>query len=246
MEELLAKMSLRAYVLLGRRQAALRPEPEDLHMVERRNVEGDQRALFCVVQKRLQLTGCSRFLIASQKKGFESMKEVKRRWGRRATGVLVAVSMVLALIAPAFAQELGFRSGQTVTLTMEYTDESGQTEFYLPPTQVAVEEGDILLDVLQRGYGTWGGVTYSALYGFTVTPTDGQPVGEVGWGKKAWWPFINSSKVGNKSDVAAGDVIRFVYVQDNAQGIPGYVPPATEGGQGSLSINKDKLVSNLA
>lgn len=46
--------------------------------------------------------------------------------------------------------------------------------------------------------------------------------------------------------MAAGDVIRFVYVQDNAQGIPGYVPPATEGGQGSLSINKDKLVSNLA
>lgn len=224
----------------------MRPEPEDLHMVERRNVEGDQRALFCVVQKRLQLTGCSRFLIGFQKKGFESMKEVKRRWGRRAACVLLAMSMVLALIAPAFAQGQTSRSGQTVTLTMEYTDESGKTEFYLPPTQVTVEEGDILLDVLQRGYADRGSVTYSALYGFTVTPTDGQPVGEVGWGKKAWWPFINSTKVGNKSDVAAGDVIRFVYVQDNAQGIPGYVPPSAGGGQGSLSINKDKLVSNLA
>lgn len=174
------------------------------------------------------------------------MKNVKGRWGPRATSILLAVSMVLALMVPAFAQGQISRSGQTVTLTMEYTDESGTTEFYLPPTQVAVEEGDILLDVLQRGYGDRGDVTYSALYGFTVTPTEGQPVGEVGWGKKAWWPFINSSKVGNKSDVAAGDVIRFVYVQDSAQGIPGYVPPSAEGGQGSLSINKDKLVSNLA
>ncbi|OUN25432.1 Ig-like domain-containing protein [Pseudoflavonifractor sp. An85] len=174
------------------------------------------------------------------------MKAVNGRWGQKILSMLLALTMVLTLASPAMAQVVARAGEQTVTVTMEYMDETGKTEYYLTPTQVTLEEGDILLDVLQRGYEGQGEVTYSVLYGFTVTPKDGQPVGEVGWGKKAWWPFVNSTKVGNKYEVSAGEVIRFVYVQDNAQGIPGYVPPTTGGGQGTLSINKDKLVSSLA
>lgn len=174
------------------------------------------------------------------------MKAMKRRWGREILSTLLALTMVFTLVAPAVAQAVVPAGAQMVTVTMEYMDESGKTEYFLTPTQVPLEEGDILLDVLQRGYEGQGEVTYSALRGFTVTPNNGTSVGEVGWGKKAWWPFVNSTKVGNKYEVNAGEVIRFVYVQDNTQGIPGYVPPASGGGQGILSINKDKLVSGLA
>lgn len=173
------------------------------------------------------------------------MKAEVRSRGRRALSVLLTLALMLSLISGAWALETR-ETGQTVTVTLEYTDESGTGTYYLPPTQVEVEEGDQLLDVLQRGYQDLGSVTYSALYGFTVTPKDGQGVGEVNWGKKAWWPFANSVKVGNRYQVQAGDVIRMIYVQDSSQGVPGYVPPSAGGGQGTLSINKDKLVSSLA
>lgn len=174
------------------------------------------------------------------------MRAESRRRGRRWLSLLLTLAMVWTLVSGALALNVNRSGAQTVTVTMEYTDESGRTMYYLPPTQVELEEGDILVDVLQRGYQDRGSVTYSILYGFTVTPNDGQAVGEVNWGKKAWWPFVDSVKVGNKYQVQAGEVIRLIYVQDSAQGTPDYIPPAAEGGQGALGINKDKLVSSLA
>ena len=174
------------------------------------------------------------------------MRAEARRRGRRWLSLLLTLAMVWALVSGALALNVNRIGAQTVTVTMEYTDESGRTMYYLPPTQVELEEGDILVDVLQRGYQDRGSVTYSTLYGFTVTPNDGPAVGEVNWGKKAWWPFVDSVKVGNKYQVQAGEVIRLIYVQDSAQGTPDYIPPAAEGGQGALGINKDKLVSSLA
>lgn len=173
------------------------------------------------------------------------MKAQARRRGRRILSVLLSLAMVLSLVSGALALDAR-GTEQTVAVTMEYTDENGNTAYYLPPTQVTLEEGGILVDVLQRGYQDRGSVTYSALYGFTVTPKDGEAVGEVNWGKKAWWPFVNSVKVGDKYQVQAGEVIRLIYVQDSSQGVPGYVPPAVGGSQGTLGINKDKLVSSLA
>ena len=173
------------------------------------------------------------------------MKKMRKR-GQRVLSLVVSLVMLLTLVSGAFALEVPRGTSQTVAVTIEYADENGNTEYYLPPTQVPLEEGDVLLDVLQRGYQDRGSVTYSALYGFTVAPKDGESVGEVNWGKKAWWPFVDSTKVGNKYQVQAGEVIRLIYVQDSAQGTPDYIPPASEGTQGALGINKDKLVSGLA
>lgn len=172
------------------------------------------------------------------------MRAETKRYGRRGLSLLLALALMLTLVSGALALE-NRSVEQFVTVTLEYTDENGDNAYYLPPTQVPLEENDILLDVLQRGYQDRGSITYSALYGFTVTPTGGEAVGEVNWGKKAWWPFDNGVKVGNKYQVGAGDVIRLIYVQDSSQGVPGYVPPSAGGGQGTLGINKDKLISSL-
>ena len=122
------------------------------------------------------------------------MRAESRRRGRRWLSLLLTLAMVWTLVSGALALNTSRSGAQTVTVTMEYADESGHTMYYLPPTQVELEEGDILVDVLQQGYQDRGSVTYSALYGFTVTPNDGQAVGEVNWGKKAWWPFVDSVK----------------------------------------------------
>ena len=167
------------------------------------------------------------------------MRAESRRRGRRWLSLLLTLAMVWTLVSGALAMNVNRSGAQTVTVTMEYTDESGRTMYYLPPTQVELEEGDILVDVLQRGYQDRGSVTYSTLYGFTVTPNDGQAVGEVNWGKKAWWPFVDSVKVGNKYQVQAGGGDLLIFVQGRAPGPPALIPPGAGGGQGAAGGTQD-------
>ena len=98
------------------------------------------------------------------------MRAESRSRGRRLLSLVLTLAMVWALVSGALARNASRNGAQTVTVTMEYTDEDGNTMYYLPPTQVELEEGEVLVDVLQRGYQERGSVTYSALYGFTVTP----------------------------------------------------------------------------
>lgn len=173
------------------------------------------------------------------------MKMIKKGC-RRVVSLLLAWTMVLGVAAPAVATEMVRRQSGVATVSIEYIDEQGKGVFFLPPTQVSLGEDNSLPTVLAQAYEERGSVTYSLLKGYTVTPKDGVAVGEEGWGKKAWWPFANSVKVGNKYDVEAGEVIRLLYCQDNQVGVPGYIPPAAAGAQGSLSVNKDKLFTGLA
>ena len=171
---------------------------------------------------------------------------LKKNACRRAMSMLLSAALVLGIVSPVFAAEPKENS-QTATVTIEYVDENGQAQYFLEPTLVEIPESNVLVDVLNAAYQDKGEVTYSAVYGFTVSPKDGEPVKEEGWGKKAWWPFVNSVKTGNKYEVQAGEVVRFIYAQDaRGEGFPGYVPPASQSEQGSVSVNKDKLLGNLA
>lgn len=173
------------------------------------------------------------------------MSILKKKVNRCVWSIMLTAAMLLGIMSPAFAASIPLAENQTAIVTMEYIDENGKAEYFLEPTQVEIKDNHVLVDVLNEAYQDKGEITYSAIYGFTVTPKDGEPVGEVDWGKKAWWPFANSRKVGNKYEVQSGEVIRFIYTQDNKVGFPGYVPPAGEGEQGSISVNKDKLIANL-
>lgn len=171
---------------------------------------------------------------------------LKKRTCRCAMSMLLCAVMLLGIVSPVFAAEPK-ENKQTATVTIEYVDENGQARYFLPPTLVEIPESNVLADVLNAAYQEKGEVTYSTVYGFTVSPKDGEPVKEEGWGKKAWWPFVNSAKTGNKYQVQPGEVVRFIYAQDaRGTGFPGYVPPASQSQQGSVSVNKDKLIADLA
>lgn len=165
---------------------------------------------------------------------------------RRGMSLLLAWMMVLGLAMPAVAAEVVQQELGVATVSIEYLDEQGEGVFFLPPTSVVLGEDNSLPVVLDQAYGERGSVSYTLLKGYTVTPKDGTAVGEEGWGKKAWWPFANGVKMGNQYKVEAGDVVRLIYCQDSKVGVPGYIPPTAAGGQGSLSVNKDKLFAGLA
>ena len=74
--------------------------------------------------------------------------EVRRR-GRRWLSLLLTLAMVWTLVSGALALNVNRSGAQTVTVTMEYTDESGRTMYYLPPTQVELEELHAILDSLE-------------------------------------------------------------------------------------------------
>lgn len=173
------------------------------------------------------------------------MKRIRNGF-RRVVSLLLVWVMTLGLMVPGFAIATAKAGSGVATVTIEYINEEGKAEFFLAPTQVALGEDNSLPTVLAQAYAEEGEVTYSGVRGYTVTPKDGEAVGEVGWGKKAWWPFANSTKVGNKYEVQAGEVIRLMYCQDSKVGVPGYNPPASQGEQGTLAVNKDKLLSSLA
>ena len=69
------------------------------------------------------------------------MRAESRRRGRRWLSLLLTLAMVWTLVSGALAMNVNRSGAQTVTVTMEYTDESGRTMYYLPPTQVELEEG---------------------------------------------------------------------------------------------------------
>lgn len=168
---------------------------------------------------------------------------MKRKLFKYLFTAVITLAMLLQGISPLLAiteNETG------VTVTIEYIDENGEAKYFLEPTRVSLEDGATALSVLANGYSDLGTVTYSAIKGITVTPNNGEAVGEVNWGKKAWWPFVNGTKVGIKYDVKANDVVRLIYCQDSKNGFPGYLPPSSEGDQGKLTVNKDKLIESMA
>lgn len=88
---------------------------------------------------------------------------------------MLTAAMLLGIMSPAFAASIPLAENQTAIVTMEYIDENGKAEYFLEPTQVEIKDNH----VLNEAYQDKGEITYSAIYGFTVTPKDGEPVGEV-------------------------------------------------------------------
>lgn len=174
------------------------------------------------------------------------MSVLKKKAKSCVVSIMLSITMLFGIVAPTFAGVVSKETKQTATVTIEYINENGNSEYFLTPTKVEIDDSNILVDVLNKAYQGKGEVTYSTINGFTVKQKDGNSIGEVGWGKKAWWPFANSVQTGNKYEVKSGEIIRFIYTQDNKVGFDGYVPPASQGEKGSISINKDKLIENLA
>ena len=174
-------------------------------------------------------------------------KREKKRMRKKALNILcclLAFFMIIANVTPAWAVEN--ETEQHVTATIEYIDETGKVEYLLEPTHIDVSQDETLLQALKEGYKDYGTIEYGLLSGVTVKPYGKDPIGEVNYGEKAWWPFVNSIRVGVKYNVSHGDVIRLIYCQNRKEGFPGYVPPQGENEQGKLNIYKDKLIQSLA
>ena len=107
------------------------------------------------------------------------MSILKKKVNRCVWSIMLTAAMLLGIMSPAFAASIPLAENQTAIVTMEYIDENGNAEYFLEPTQVEIKDNHVLVDVLNEAYQDKGEITYSAIYGFTVTPKDGEPVGEV-------------------------------------------------------------------
>lgn len=174
------------------------------------------------------------------------MKNLKQANNKVFISLMLAILMIFGIISPVFASVENNAQKSTATVTIEYIDENGTPTYMLTPTKVEIEEGMTAIDALNIAYQDKGEVTYSSIKGITVKPNDSEAIGEVGWGKKAWWPFANSTKVGNKYTLEDNDVFRLIYTQDSKVGFEGYIPPSAEGIQGKLSVDKDELLRGIA
>lgn len=173
------------------------------------------------------------------------MEKSKKNLTKKLLCVMLAVAMIATGLTPmaAYAAEGQNSSTQKVTVTIEYIDENGSTEYWLEPTSVDFQEGATSIDVLNEGYKHKGTVENTGImFGVKVTPTGEEGVSESINGDKKWVTFVNSQEKGKEYvSLADGDVIRLIYTQNHCKDISDYTPGSSL--VGSLEINKNGYVT---
>lgn len=176
------------------------------------------------------------------------MEKSKKNLTKKLLCVMLAVAMIATGLTPmaAYAAEGQNSSTQKVTVTIEYIDENGSTEYWLEPTSVDFQEGATSIDVLNEGYKHKGTVENTGImFGVKVTPTGEEGVSESINGDKKWVTFVNSQEKGKEYvSLADGDVIRLIYTQNHCKDISDYTPGSSL--VGSLEINKNNLIEKIA
>lgn len=160
--------------------------------------------------------------------------------------IILIITMFFSIISPVLASAENISDTMYSIFTIEYIDENGKATYMLSPTKVEITQGMNAIDALNIAYKDKGEVLYKNLE-ITVIPKDGQAIGEVDFGKKAWWPFINNKKAGIKyANFKNNDVFRLIYTQNSSVGFPSYISPAGENEQGKISVNKNELITNMS